>query len=83
MSKVESHPGRHRKQIGYCETRSVSSVLRHHVVVDGILHDDELLARLSAADAVRWAAEAVDAHHRGELVAPARAHLRRRCCAGR
>lgn len=38
------------------------------------LHDDELLERLSAADAVRWAGEAVDAHHRRELVAPARAH---------
>ena len=39
-----------------------------------ILHDDELLALLGAADAVRWAGEAVDAHHRGELVAPARSH---------
>ena len=60
--------------IGYRETRSVSSVLGQHVVVEEILHDDELLACLSAADAVRWAGEAVDAHHRGELVAPARAH---------
>src|SRR5262249_31218135 len=27
------------------------------------------------ADAVRWMGEAVDAHHRGELVAPPRAHV--------
>ncbi len=53
----------------------MSSALRQHVVVEVILRDDELLACLSAADAVRWAAEAVDAHHRGELVAPARAHV--------
>lgn len=30
--------------------------------------------RLSAADAVRWVAEAIDAEHRGELIAPPRAH---------
>lgn len=40
-----------------------------------ILNDDGLLDRLSAADAVRWAGEAGDAHHRGELVAPPRAHV--------
>jgi ornithine cyclodeaminase len=37
-----------------------------------ILHDEELLCRLSAVEAVRWMGEAVDAHHRGQLVAPAR-----------
>jgi ornithine cyclodeaminase/alanine dehydrogenase-like protein (mu-crystallin family) len=44
------------------------------VVVEVILHDDDLLDRLGAGDAVRWSGEAVDAHHRGELVAPPRAH---------
>jgi ornithine cyclodeaminase len=39
-----------------------------------ILHDDDIRDRLSAADAVRWMGEAIDASHRGELVAPARVH---------
>jgi ornithine cyclodeaminase/alanine dehydrogenase-like protein (mu-crystallin family) len=42
--------------------------------VEVILHDGDILDRLSAADAVRWMGQAVDAHHRGELVAPPRAH---------
>lgn len=44
------------------------------MVVEVILHDDDFLDRLEAGDAVRWSGEAVDAHHRGELVAPPRAH---------
>ena len=39
-----------------------------------VLHDRDVLTWLTAADAVRWAGEAVDAHHRGELVAPARVY---------
>ena len=39
-----------------------------------VLHDDDILTCLSAADAVRWMGEAIDAHHRGELVAPPRVH---------
>lgn len=39
-----------------------------------VLHDGEILDRLSAVDAVRWMGEAIDAHHRGELVAPPRVH---------
>lgn len=39
-----------------------------------VLHDGEVLDRLSAARAVRWMGEAIDAHHRGELVAPPRVH---------
>lgn len=39
-----------------------------------ILRDEEVLERLRALDAVRWMGEAVDAHHRGELLAPPRAH---------
>jgi ornithine cyclodeaminase len=48
--------------------------VRQDVLVEVILHDHDLLAWLTAADAVRWAGEAVDAHHRGDLVAPARIH---------
>jgi ornithine cyclodeaminase/alanine dehydrogenase-like protein (mu-crystallin family) len=48
--------------------------MSHDVPVEAILHDEDVLEHLSAADAVRWMAEAVDAHHRGELVAPPRAH---------
>jgi ornithine cyclodeaminase/alanine dehydrogenase-like protein (mu-crystallin family) len=39
-----------------------------------ILYDRDLVARLDARAAVRWMGEAIDAHHRGELVAPPRAH---------
>jgi hypothetical protein len=48
--------------------------MSHDVVVETILHDDDVLNQLSAADAARWMGEAVDAHHRGELVAPPRVH---------
>ncbi len=46
----------------------------HHVAVTTIMYDDDIRLQLHATDAVRWMAEAVDAHHRGELVAPPRAH---------
>ncbi len=49
-------------------------VIGHDVVVEVVLHDDDLLDRLTPADAVRWMGEAIDAHYRGELVAPPRAH---------
>src|ERR1035437_10062453 len=63
----------HRKPIGYRRT-STASVMSQDVVVETILHDDDVLNQLSAADAARWMGEAVDAHHRGELVAPPRVH---------
>jgi ornithine cyclodeaminase/alanine dehydrogenase-like protein (mu-crystallin family) len=47
---------------------------RDDVLVELILHDGDVLTWLTATDAVRWAGEAVDAHHRGELSAPARIH---------
>jgi ornithine cyclodeaminase len=48
--------------------------MSHDVSVEVILHDEDVLELLSAADAVRWMGEAVDAQYRGELVAPPRAH---------
>ena len=42
--------------------------------MDVVLRDRDVLTWLTAADAVRWAGEAVDAHHRGELAAPPRIH---------
>lgn len=39
-----------------------------------VLDDSDIQARLSATDAVRWMGEAIDAVHRGELVAPPRVH---------
>jgi ornithine cyclodeaminase/alanine dehydrogenase-like protein (mu-crystallin family) len=48
--------------------------VRQDVMVELVLRDHDVLTWLTAADAVRWAGEAVDAHHRGELVAPARIH---------
>lgn len=42
--------------------------------MEEILHDDDVRDRLTAADAVRWMGEAVDAHHRGLLLGPPRAH---------
>jgi ornithine cyclodeaminase/alanine dehydrogenase-like protein (mu-crystallin family) len=39
-----------------------------------VLHDEDVRAHLEAGTAVRWMAEAVDAHHRGDLLAPPRAH---------
>ena len=43
-------------------------------MVEEILHDADVRNRLAAADAVRWMGEAVDAHHRGLLLAPPRAY---------
>lgn len=37
-----------------------------------ILRDDDVVRLLQPADAVRWTKEAIDAHYRGELVAPPR-----------
>jgi len=42
--------------------------------VTAVFQDTDILGGLSAAAAVRWMGEAVDAHHRGELIAPPRAH---------
>jgi ornithine cyclodeaminase len=39
-----------------------------------VLDDDDIRSHLAARDAVRWMGEAIDAHHRGELVAPPRTH---------
>jgi alanine dehydrogenase len=36
--------------------------------------DDDIRSRLNARDAVQWMGEAIDNHHRGNLVAPPRAH---------
>jgi ornithine cyclodeaminase/alanine dehydrogenase-like protein (mu-crystallin family) len=46
----------------------------HNEPVTAVLYDDDIRVRLSARDAVRWMGEAIDAHHRGDLVAPPRAH---------
>lgn len=46
----------------------------HHSRVSRIFDDDDIRSRLDAADAVRWMGEAIDAHHRGDLVAPSRVH---------
>jgi ornithine cyclodeaminase len=46
----------------------------HHSRVSRIFDDDGIRSRLDARDAVRWMGEAIDAHHRGDLVAPPRAH---------
>ena len=55
-------------------TRNGRRAGRDDVLVKLVLHDGDVLAWMTAADAVRWAGEAVDAHHRGELVAPPRIH---------
>lgn len=39
-----------------------------------LLTDADIRAGLTAADAVRWMGEAIDAEHRGDLLAPPRAH---------
>jgi ornithine cyclodeaminase len=44
------------------------------VVVVTVLDDNDIIERLRPADAVRWIGDAIDAHHRGELIAPARRH---------
>lgn len=41
-------------------------------VVVQVLRDDEIVQLLRPADAVRWISEAIDAHYRGELIAPPR-----------
>ena len=46
----------------------------HDVWVETVLHDEDVVELLSATDAVAWMGEAVDAHHRGQLVAPPRVH---------
>lgn len=43
-------------------------------MVEAIVHDADVVERLGAVDAVRWMGEAVDAHHRGDLIAPPRVH---------
>jgi ornithine cyclodeaminase/alanine dehydrogenase-like protein (mu-crystallin family)/GrpB-like predicted nucleotidyltransferase (UPF0157 family) len=39
-----------------------------------LLTDADIMRHLTASDAVGWMAEAVDAHHRGDLTAPPRVH---------
>jgi ornithine cyclodeaminase/alanine dehydrogenase-like protein (mu-crystallin family) len=46
----------------------------HNEAVTVILVDDEIRSRLNARDAVQWMGEAIDDHHRGNLVAPPRSH---------
>src|SRR5215469_8040447 len=46
----------------------------HHSQVSRIFSDDDIRSRLDARDAVRWMGEAIDAHHRGDLMAPPRVH---------
>lgn len=48
--------------------------VRHDVRVETVLHDEDVVALLGATDAIAWMGEAVDAHYRGELVAPPRVH---------
>jgi ornithine cyclodeaminase len=46
----------------------------HHSRVRRIFDDDDIRSRLDPCDAARWMGEAIDAHHRGDLVAPPRVH---------
>lgn len=46
----------------------------HNDVMTSTFYDDQIRSQLSAADAVRWMGEAIDDHHRGNLLAPPRAH---------
>jgi ornithine cyclodeaminase/alanine dehydrogenase-like protein (mu-crystallin family) len=46
----------------------------HHSRVSRIFDDDDIRSRLDARDAVRWMGEAIDAHHRGDLISPPRTH---------
>ncbi|MGH8988994.1 MAG: ornithine cyclodeaminase family protein [Acidimicrobiales bacterium] len=39
-----------------------------------VLDDEAIRTQLAAEDATRWMGEAIDAHHRGDLVAPPRVH---------
>src|SRR5262249_31536305 len=71
--------GRHRSSSEYA-ARSLAPEpaprsLSDDCAVVTILYDSDMGERLRPADAVRWMGEAVDAHHRGELVAPPRAHV--------
>jgi ornithine cyclodeaminase/alanine dehydrogenase-like protein (mu-crystallin family) len=47
----------------------------HTGVMAVIFSDAQIRTRLSAEDAVRWMGEAIDEHHRGNLVAPARSQV--------
>jgi len=47
----------------------------HNESVAVFFSDAEIRSALSAKDAVRWMGEAIDDHHRGDLVAPPRAHV--------
>jgi len=47
----------------------------HDVMMTVLVDDATIQSRLSAPDAVRWMGEAIDAHYRGELIAPPRAHV--------
>lgn len=51
-----------------------SSGLCHDSLVTAVFRDADIVGGLDAAAAVRWMGEAVDAHHRGELIAPPRAY---------
>ena len=46
----------------------------HNQAVTIIIADDQIRSHLNAADAVRWMGEAIDDHHRGNLIAPPRTH---------
>jgi len=48
--------------------------VRYDVMVETVVHDEQIVELLSAADAVAWMGEAIDAHHRGDLMAPPRVH---------
>lgn len=66
-----------RRVTAWCprpQSLGAASGVSHDVVVETILHDEEVVELLSAADAVGWMGEAIDAHHVGELVAPPRVH---------
>lgn len=76
LARLRSAPRSHgesRERMVEGDTKAGSGV-SHDVVVETILHDEDVLDRLSAGDAVHWMGEAIDAHHRGELVAPPRAY---------
>jgi ornithine cyclodeaminase len=54
-------------------SRGAGAIIGHVAV---IFDDDDIRADLSAVQAVDWMKEAIDAHHRGELLTPPRAHAR-------
>lgn len=47
----------------------------HNDIVTMFFSDDDIRSRLNARDAVQWMGGAIDDHHRGNLVAPPRAHV--------